>query len=152
MWNTSGRQSWIESFKIPWQLQFAKLSFSRFIWNNNRTSRNRFHRLLLIATQYTAVEKCILRHNQNDNFFSMPFEVTFATEDNGIYKLLCQTSLPGCIRKQNSFFPCLQFLFSLYFFISMSLLIAMRHPNVCNGRIVLQFDYFNTVLGFALEN
>lgn len=149
MWNTSGRQSWIKSFKIPCQLQFAKLSFSHLIWNNNRTSRNRFHRLL-IATQYIAVEKCILLHNQNDNFFSMPFEVTFATEDKGIYKLLCQTSLSqGYIRKQNSFFLCLQFLFSLYSFISMSLL---RNPNVCNGRIVLQFNYFNIVLGFALEN
>lgn len=132
MWNTSGKQSWIKSFKIPWQLQFAKLSFSHFIWNNNRTSRNRFRRLLLIATQYIAVEKCILQHNQNDNFFSMPFEVTFATEDNGIYKLLCQTSLTqGCIRKQNSFFPCLRFLFSLYSFLYIHVLVNCNEASKC---------------------
>lgn len=81
VWNALGRQSWLKTSKIPGQLQFANLSFNSSIWNNHQTSRNRFHRLVIIAALYIVDEKCILQYNQNDNFFNMLLEAAFATED-----------------------------------------------------------------------
>lgn len=42
-----------------------------------------------MAALHIADEKCILQHNQNDNFFNMLLETVIVEEDNGLYKPYC---------------------------------------------------------------
>lgn len=94
--------------------------FNCCIWTNNQTSR--IHRLAFIATLHIAYEKCILLYNQNEHFFNMLLEATFAREDNGLYKLYCAE--PILVKNRDRIHSSEHFksLFFLYSWISISLL------------------------------